>query len=268
VHGRAGGAGPPVVPVTPDLLAPPLRAYRAYVRAAITRLRPQVAALVTDLDADDTAAAESDWLSAHSTWLSIGQDDGPYSAFGRLGARIDRTAAGLVHGTADPGFVGFHAVEFELWTTADLAAAAASARELDRAVATLAARDLATELPRTNAGLNGLAVRCHEILEDALRDSLTGGDDYGSHSDLATVRADTGAVRELLGLLAPLIVPRRPHLVARARAALTHLDAAAAGTPVALAALPRERRERLDAAAGAALEILAPVPDLLQIGHS
>ena len=57
------------------------------------RSSTQVGALRTAVDAGSLAAAESAWLAAHLTWLSIGQDDGAYGAFGELG-RADRRHRG------------------------------------------------------------------------------------------------------------------------------------------------------------------------------
>jgi len=105
-----------------------------------------------------------------------------------------------------------------------------------------------------------------------LRDSLSGDDDYGSGTDLAAVTADVAATREVLGLMAAALAPRAPHLVGAARARLTAIDAtisavhpAGAAWP-AITALTLSQRQRINAAVGAALETLAPVPDLLKVG--
>jgi hypothetical protein len=96
--------------------------------------------------------------------------------------------------------------------------------------------------------------------------------DYGSGTDLASVTADVAAAREVRHLLAPLITPHAPYLVGTAGAQLRTLDAEAIATQeegghwVAVTALPTGDRERIDAAAGAALETLARVPDLLALG--
>jgi high-affinity iron transporter len=268
-----GGTGPPVVPVTRDELAGPMKTYRHYVDNELRVLRSQVTTLGADLHSDDVSGAKSAWLAAHLSWLRIGQDDGAYSAFGTLGSAIDGTTAGLKGGTSSPSFTGFHKVEFDLWTRGGVAAASADTVHLGGLLTRLAKIGMAKELPLTTASVSGLPLRCHEILEDALRDSLSGEDDYGSGTSLASIRADVSGVRELLGLLAPLIAPRSPHLVHRARRSLSRLDVAVGATRrdgrwVPVSDLARSRREAVDGRTGAALEILAPVPDLLTIGKS
>jgi high-affinity iron transporter len=263
-------AAPVVTPILPGELVAPMRSYRHYVAVRLITLQAQVATLVSDLKDGNTVAAEAEWLTAHMTWLEIGQGDGAYGAFGQLGREIDGTAAGLELGIASPGFTGFHRVEFDLWTEHNLAAAAHDGVTLQRLVGKLAGRKLVQELPGTVLGLTNWTLRCHEILEDALRDSLSGEDDYGSGTGLASVIADVAATREVLGLLAPVLDGSAPHLVGRARRKLTGVVRAADagrvnGHWVAITAVTVGQRERVDGAIGAALETLAPVPDLLHI---
>ncbi len=245
-----------------------LSAYRGYVASKLSTLRGQVSALSAAIGAGSLASARSEWLAAHVTWLGIGQDDGAYGAFGTLGGQIDGLAAGHPRGTADPGFTGFHRVEFDLWTEHDLRAAAADTATLRRLLGQLMKAPLTTYLPATATGLGNWLLRPHEVLEDALRDSLSADDDSGSHSDLVSVGADVTAVRTMLGELAPAINPVAPQLVGDARAELDALSSAiqatgAGGRSISIQNLPTRQRQQIDADVGAALETLAPIPDLL-----
>ena len=273
VHRQVGGSGPPVVPVQTGELVGPMQAYRTYVAGRLRTLRTQIAAIVSSVAARDLGSAESAWLTAHLTWLEIGQDDGAYGAFGELGREIDGTSAGLDGGTSSPAFTGFHKLELDLWMRDDMTAAGVDVARLASLIGELAHRRLAGELPTSQPGLVNWTLRSHEILEDALRDSLSGDDDYGSGTDLASVAADVAATREVLSLLAPLIVPRAPFLVGTAQRQLTTLIRAVQATReggrwLAVSALTLTQREQIDGAAGAALETLAPVPDLLKIGNT
>jgi iron uptake system EfeUOB component EfeO/EfeM len=261
---------PPPLPVA-DLVAP-LRRYTAYVERMLTRLRAQVSTMRGMIAARSASAAKAQWLAAHRTWLMIGQDDGGYGAFGALGQAIDGSADGLAGGTANRGFTGFHRVELELWRRDDLAAAGRDSAALSRLLARLTPQAVAADLPTTAVALNSWVLRCHEILEDAQRDSLSADDDYGSHTDLVALTADVHATREMLRVLGPLITPLRPHLVATAERELTAIDSAATavrnGTHTAIAAIPSRQRQRIDATTDAALQTLAPVSELMQSGNS
>jgi hypothetical protein len=242
--------------------------YRRYVAGKLSTLRSQLATLSAAIGSGNLAKAQSAWLSAHLTWLEIGQDDGAYGCFGALGGEIDGLAAGHPLGTADPGFTGFHRIEFDLWTKRDLATAATDTATLEHLLAQLVKVPLSTYLPATATGIGNWLLRPHEVLEDALRDSLSADDDYGSGTDLASITADVAAVRTLLSELEPALVPVAPHLVEDARVELAALIGAinvthANNAWVSIENLPIRQRQQIDADVGAALETLAPIPDLL-----
>jgi hypothetical protein len=251
-----------------------LLSYRAYVAGRLAALQSQLPALAAAIDSGNLAGAQSAWLTAHTTWLDIGQDDGAYGCFGELGGEIDGLAAGHPLGTADPGFTGFHRVELDLWTNDDLAAAAADTAKLQGLLAELLRTPVSTWLPATATGIGNWLLRPHEVLEDALRDSLTAQDDYGSGTDLASIVADVGAVRELVGVLEPVLDPLAPglagHVYGELEGLVGAIDAARiSGAWAPVQSLPARQRQQIDADVGAALETLAPVPDLLtSTGHN
>ena len=250
---------------------PALAKYRAYVAGKLSTLQAQVASLSAAIASGELATAKSAWLNAHLTWLEIGQDDGAYGSFGQLGGEIDGLAAGHPLGTADPGFTGLHRIEFDLWSKRNLRAARADTAVLRRFLGRLMRTPLPTYLPATAAGIGNWLLRPHEVLEDAVRDSLTADDDYGSGTELASITADVAAVRTMLAELKPSIDPVAPRLVANATTELDSLTRAidatrahgANGGWVAVANLPARQREQIDADTGAAAETLAPIPDLL-----
>ena len=131
---------------------------------------------------------------------------------------------------------------------------------------TLAAdvRALRTSWPSTEINLLDIGLRTHEILENALEFQLTGHDDYGSGSTLATTAANITGTLELLTVLHPLLVPRYPGLPA----VYTWLDRLQSllnqakrpnGQWLSVAQLSESSRQQLDAACGQALEELAPI---------
>jgi high-affinity iron transporter len=256
--------------MTVVVLYHPMVIYRRYVDQLLSQLKPQLRTLHDAAGSGDIRAAQNAWVAAHMTWLRIGQDDAAYGAFGQLGQQIDGLADGLVGGVRSPSFTGFHRIELELWRRHDADAAAASTRQLQGFIARLTPARVTADLPTTITGLNAWVLRCHEILEDALRDTLSGNDDYGSNTTLATLSADTSATGEMLGVLGPAIAARIPSIVSDGAADLRALDAAisrAGGihSERPLAALPARTRQRLNAASGTALETLAPVSELMQI---
>ena len=115
-----------------------------------------------------------------------------------------------------------------------------------------------------------LPIRAHEILEDALRDHLSGADDEGSGAAFALTYADAQVTRTVLGFLTPLLSAREPGLAEIACGELADLQQALLATRVngkwqSLTEVSLSAREHVDSAIGAALETLATVPDLLEV---
>ena len=118
--------------------------------------------------------------------------------------------------------------------------------------------------------LSDLGLRTHEILENALQFQLTGHDDYGSGTTLATTLANIEGTRELLQVLHPLLVTRYLGLpqVYVWLDRLQGLILAArhpngSWTPVSELSVPQ--REQIDAAASESLQVLAPIAAIFEV---
>jgi high-affinity iron transporter len=254
-----------VKPVTLNELIPPNDLYQKYAAAQLTDLAADVGKLQKDLGKGDVAQAKQDWLPAQQAWEWVGAS---YDSFGDLGLAVDGLAGGLPDGVSDRGFTGLHRLEYGLWAGQPAKELVPVANALVKNVATvqknLTTDDLAgdpTQLP----------LRVHEIIEDALRDHLSGVDDYGAGAAYAMTYADTQVDRVVLGEESALINARDPGLVATAEAEENTLDSAllatrtSAGQWQSLTAVTLAQRQDVDAAIGALLETLATVPDLLEV---
>ena len=105
---------------------------------------------------------------------------------------------GLTGGVNSPKWTGFYRLEYGLWH-------GQSAHELTGTANTLAANvgALQQSWPSTEINLLDIGLRTHEILENALEFQLTGHDDYGSGTTLATTQANITGTLELLDHPAP-----------------------------------------------------------------
>jgi iron uptake system component EfeO len=255
VGGHQRGA-PAILPVTTSDLLAPARVYHAYVSAGLGTLVRQVGVLTARIRAGHLAAARAAWLPAHLTYERLGA---AYGTFGNYDTEIDGRPDGLPRGVSDPGFTGFYRLEYGLWH-------GQTARQLDGPAAKLDSdvRALRRFWPGMEIDLRDLGLRTHEILENALEFQLTGHDDYGSGTTLATTAANVAGTRELLAVLHPLLAARYPGLPA-VYAGLDRLDRLVSAVPrprrswPPVARLATTRREQIDAAAGQALQELAPI---------
>ncbi|MFD5796487.1 EfeM/EfeO family lipoprotein [Streptomyces diastatochromogenes] len=254
----SGRRGPGAAPVTEHDLIPPALAYQKWVGGGLDEVVRLTAKLGRAIDRGDLAGARSAWLPAHLEYERLGA---AYDAFGDADGRIDGTDAGLPDGVRDPGFTGFHRIEYGLWHGQSAGRLRAPAAALVKAVTGLRNGWSQTRMDPAQLGL-----RAHEILENTVQFELTGRTDYGSGSNLATARANVDGTREVLSRLRPLLTTRYADLPGLDR----DLDRAQhlldgfrhGGRWTALTALPRAGRERVDSVFGDLVERLASVATL------
>lgn len=173
--GNAGAPGPAAVtPVTMAELAGPNRAYQAYVARKLAALADAVTRVRADLRRGDLAAARRAWLAAQMAWERVGAS---YNSFGDAGIAVD----GLPGGVHDNKFTGLHRLEYGLWHGERSASLLPVVNELARDVATVRKNLTSPDIAGDPANL---PLRAHEILEDALRDHLSGSDDQGGRCGL------------------------------------------------------------------------------------
>ncbi|MFI0151200.1 EfeM/EfeO family lipoprotein [Streptomyces lydicus] len=256
---RGGGTGgPAAAPVTEHDLIPPALDYQKWVGHGLDELVGRTGQLRDAVARGDLAGARHAWLPAHLTYERLGA---AYGTFGDADRKINGTGAGLPRGDRDPGFSGFHRLEYGLWH-------GESAGTLRAPAAALAAdvRRLRDDWAQARMEPADLGLRAHEILENTLQFELTGRTDHGSGSNLATARANLDGTRAVLSRLRPLLVSRYPGLPALER----ELDRAQdlldgfrrGGRWTAPDQLDRSRRERTDALLGDLVERLASVATL------
>ena len=255
VGGHTRGT-PAILPITGNDLLVPAKEYHSYATVGLSTLASQVGALAADVRSGNIGAAKAAWLPAHLTYERLGA---AYDSFGDFDQEIDGRPDGLIGGVSSPQWTGFYRLEYGLWH-------GQSAGELTGVANTLAANvgALQQSWPATEINLLDIGLRTHEILENALEFQLSGHDDYGSGTTLATTQANITGTLELLSILHPLLVTRYAALPA-VYTWLDRLNAllAAAKTPtgqwIPAAQLTASSREQIDSACSQALEELAPI---------
>jgi len=258
------GSAVAIKPVTVSELAGPDKEYQAYAAQQLADLAQAVTRIQADLRRGDIGAAKEDWLTAQLDWERVGAS---YDSFGILGLAVDGLPDGLPDGVNDKNFTGLHRLEYGLWHNQSAAALLPVVARLAGSVA-LVQQHLASDALAGDPA--NLPVRTHEILEDALRDHLSGIDDQGGGAAFAETYADVQVTRAVLGYLAPLINARQPGLPDIAGGQLDILNAALLATRVhghweSLGTASLAAREQVDAAIDAVLETLDAVPDLLEV---
>jgi iron uptake system component EfeO len=258
VAGHAAGT-PAVLPVTYNDLIPYAKTYVTEEEAAIKVMASETATLAAAVRGGNLAAARRDWLTAHLQYETLGD---AYGAFGDFDTEIDGRADPT--GVTSPQWTGFFRLEYGLWHGQSLTSLVPVANTLNSYV-----DQLVTWWPTQQVPLADLGRRAHEVIENALEFQLTGHDDYGSGTTLASTVAAITASRVLLNLLHPLIAPRYPGL-AGVYTGLSQLQSLLDkeqlpnGWWVPVSALPAAARQAIDAACGQVLQELAPIASITE----
>jgi iron uptake system component EfeO len=258
VGGHTPGT-PAILPVTYNDLYPLAKEYAQYTETGLRLLARQTTTLAAAVHAGSLAAARRDWLTAHLQYETLGA---AYDAFGNYDDEIDGRADAV--GIGSPKWTGFYRLEYGLWHGQSERVLSAVADTLNTNVHQLLAWWPTQQIPLLDIGL-----RTHEILENALEFQLTGHDDYGSGTTLATTLANIQGVRYLLSLLHPLLVPRYPQLPdvyagLNLLQSLIEKQRLPDGWWVPVSGLPTIARQQIDAACGQVLQELAPIASIAE----
>jgi iron uptake system component EfeO len=258
VGGHVKGT-PAILPITYNDLYPLAKEYAKYTEAGLQVLARETTTLAADVRAGNLAAAKRDWLTAHLQYETLGA---AYDAFGNFDDEIDGRADAV--GINSPKWTGFYRLEYGLWHGQSVQELIPVADTLNTNVHQLLAWWPGQQIPLIDIGL-----RTHEILENALEYQLTGHDDYGSGTTLATTLANIQGTRYLLSLLHPLLAPRYPLLPEvytglNLLQSLIEKERRPNGWWVPVSALPTLTREDIDAACGQVLQELAPIASIAE----
>jgi hypothetical protein len=263
--GDASATPPPELPPTPvSAFDRPIAIYRAYTVAQLGRMEKQLALLESALATNNATTAKSDWRAAYASYLRLGA---VYLAgqVATLNQEIDGTASGLVGGTSSPKFAGLHRIEYGLWTGAPPRALSDWAGRLNVTVHKL--RGL---LPSVSISPLEYATRAHEILEDAVRDLLSGANVPWSDEGVVATEAGLEATEEVISTLRPVlgkterVIPTVEVELAALRSALSSIAAAHGGRLPSNDQLSQAQSGLLNGRLGGALEALSQVPGVLE----
>lgn len=238
--------------------------YLKHASNTLSTLGPQIQTLTAAVEAGDRDAARTAWLTARQTWAGLGA---AYGSFGDAGDSIEGVRNPAVEPDKDTEFSGLGRIEFGLFNGQQLASLIPVAQQLEADVSTLAA-----SLPTLSMVPGALQLRAHEILEDTLRDTLTGQNDHGASMAFAIAAADVAATRSTVANLSAPLESRRPGFVALINKSLDAADASLTSlrrgdTWLRLDQASPAQRQHVNAAVSAALELLADVPQLLALSQ-
>lgn len=196
----------------------PLSEFRVYLSSQSTALIKAVAALQQAIESGDLSQAQALYVPARAAYQHVAP---AAQRLAELDNAINARADYFEKREQDPGFTGFHRIEYALFQQRELADLAPIAQRLLTDVTTLKQQLLAQSLPPEQ--LVSIMVRNLNGIADVRASS--GEEERYSHSDLNGFAANLDATRKVVDLLRPLLSKSAAGLLPTIDAALNAFDA-------------------------------------------
>ena len=195
----------------------PLSEFRVYLSSQGTALIKAVTALEQAIAAGDLSQAQALYVPARAAYQRLAP---AAQRLAELDNGINARADYFEQREQDPGFLGFHRLEYALFQQHDLDGLAPVAQRLLTDVTTLKQQLLAQSLPPEQ--LVSLVVRSlNGIAEVRAR---SGEEERYSHTDLNGFAANLDAARKVVDLLRPLLAKSAADLLPQIDSALDAFD--------------------------------------------
>lgn len=222
----------------------PLSEYKVYLALQSGDLVRAAGALAAAAGEGDLAGARAAYVEARRAYRHVEAVAGRIADIENV---LDPVAAYLAGRETDPGFVGFHRLEYGLWHGGSTDGLAPIAERLAADAATL--KDRLRALKPDPADLAGAAAREARRLAEG---PVLSGDSLYAGDDLAEFGAALDGLEKPVALLRPLVAETAPDVSAAVAAAFAATRAeiaalAGSGAPPAYATIAPEARKALAA---------------------
>jgi iron uptake system component EfeO len=196
----------------------PLSEFRVYLSTQSSALIKAVTALEHSIEAGDLTQAQALYVPARAAYQRIAP---AAQRLAELDNTINARADYFDKREQDPGFAGFHRIEYALFQQRTLDGLMPVAQRLIADITTLKQQLLAQSLPPEQ--LVSIVVRNLNSLADVRASS--GEEERYSHTDLNGFAANLVATRKVVELLRPLLSKSAAELLPKIDSAVTALDA-------------------------------------------
>ncbi|WP_434711146.1 iron uptake system protein EfeO [Pseudomonas sp. R1-1] len=197
----------------------PLSEFRVYLASQSSALIKAVSALNQAIVSGDLSQAQALYVPARAAYQRLAP---AAQRLAELDNRINARADYFEKREADPGFVGFHRLEYALFKQRKLDSLAPVAQQLLSDVSELKQQLLAQSLPPEQ--LVSIVVRNLNTLADVR--AANGEEERYSHTDLNGFAANAQTAHKVVDLLRPMLSKSAAELLPKIDAALVDFDSA------------------------------------------
>ncbi len=184
-------------PVSPLELVGPLSNYKIYVAGNVRTLNTETRAFTAAIKAGDVEKAKQLYASTRTSYEKI---EPIAELFSDLDSAIDSRADDHEKAEKDPGFGGFHRIEYVLWTQHTTKGLEPVADKLMADVQELQTRLAKLTFPPEKV-VGGAAV----LMEEVAATKISGEENRYSHTDLWDFQANFEGAYKIVELLRPLV---------------------------------------------------------------
>lgn len=181
-------------------LVEPIAEYKIYVLEKLDKLAADTKTFTDAVKAGDVAKAKALFAPTRQNYEAI---EPIAELFSDLDKAIDSRADDHEKAEADPGFTGFHRIEYGLWVKNSAADLAPFADKLMNDVIELRKRVTDLALPPEKV-VGGAAV----LMEEVAATKISGEEDRYSHTDLWDFRGNFDGAHKIVELVRPLIADK------------------------------------------------------------
>ena len=178
-------------------LVEPIAEYKIYVTEKLDKLVEDTKRFTDAVRAGDVAGAKAMFAPTRLSYEAI---EPIAELFSDLDKAIDSRADDHEKAEADPGFTGFHRIEYGLWVKNSTADLTPYADKLMADVIELRKRIVGLTLPPEKV-VGGAAV----LMEEVAATKISGEEDRYSHTDLWDFRGNFDGAYKIVELVRPLI---------------------------------------------------------------
>lgn len=184
--------------VSPLELVGPISDYKIYVAENVRKLATETRAFVAAVKAGDIEKAKKLYAPTRTSYERV---EPVAELFNDLDKSIDSRADDHEKAENDPSFIGFHRIEYGLWTQKSTKGLAPVADKLLADVLELQKRLGALTFPPEKV-VGGAAV----LMEEVAATKISGEENRYSHTDLWDFQANFEGAYKIVELLRPLVV--------------------------------------------------------------
>jgi iron uptake system component EfeO len=210
-------AAPAHAATDPMALVGPISDYKLYVSAQVDQLVAHTRQFADAIKAGDLAKAKALYATSRTYYEEV---EPIAELFSDLDSAIDSRADDHEQKEQDPGFIGFHRIEYILYSKGETADAVPYA---DKLVANV--KDLQGRIAGLSVQPKDMVGGAAGLIEEVAASKISGEEDRYSGTDLYDFQANVDGAEKIVDLLDPLLAKADPALLQKIKGNFGTVDA-------------------------------------------